>query len=309
MRLLMLLTFIFSFKIYAQGPHACAGDVQKFCQGVQKSRTALDQCLDKHADELGPSCKSVRADFAKKMKEKNKCYSDIKKFCSDKKDIKGINECLLANEKKLSKACLAQKEERTKEMKPCQEDQKKFCDKSKLGKKSQAKCMLENESKLSKSCKEARTKYEAKILKKRPCFKDAILLCDDVKKDGQKLESCFNENKDKLSKQCSSHRKKIEDKISARNPCYLDAKKYCNQERYQPKLLNSCLEKNESKLSKLCQDTRNLASRQQKNIKENCQADEKKFCSSIPKKGAAILMCLKSNLGRLSFQCKKAITD
>ena len=53
--------------------HACAGDVQKFCQSAQKTRFALDQCLDKHADELGPSCKSVREEFKKKVKEKNKC--------------------------------------------------------------------------------------------------------------------------------------------------------------------------------------------------------------------------------------------
>ncbi|PIP89326.1 MAG: hypothetical protein COW79_13105 [Bdellovibrionales bacterium CG22_combo_CG10-13_8_21_14_all_38_13] len=309
MRLILLFLILLSPKIFANSMHACAGDVQKFCQGVEKTRFALDQCLNKHAESLGPSCKAVRAEFAKKVKENNKCYGDIQKYCSDKTNPKDINECLKTNEKNLSKECLAQKDKRIKEMKPCLEDQEKFCSKEKLGKNSLAKCMLENSSKFSKACSEARSKFEAKVMKKQPCFKDAILLCDDVKKDGKKLEVCLGSNQDKLTKECKDHRQKIDDKISARNPCYLDAKKLCDKERFRPELLNSCLEKNESKLSKLCQETRTLAARQQKNIKDSCAADEKKYCSSIPKKGAAVVTCLKSNLGRISFQCKKALTD
>lgn len=309
MRLLTLILLTFSLKVSAAGPHACAGDVQKFCQGVPKTRQALDKCLDKNIKELGSSCKAVRENFTKEMKEKNKCYADMKKFCANEQDLKGINKCLQANIKNLSKECLTQKDQRRKERLPCEQDQAKLCSKDKLKGNSLAKCMFDNSKNLSKACSEARNKFEAKILKKQPCFNDAINYCDKDKKDPAKLEQCLGANSTKLSPLCTKHRKAIDEKISARNPCYQDAKKYCAKERFRPELLKSCLQKNEAKLSTLCQDTRKLASRQQKSIQGSCAGDEKKFCSSVPKKGAAIISCLKANLGKISFQCKKAITD
>lgn len=309
MHMIALFTALFSFNLFAQGPHACAGDVQKFCQGVPKTRQALDACLDKHESELGPSCKETRKKFAEQVRQKNKCFDDAQKFCGAAKNTKEINECLKKNQSKLSKACIAQKDERQKKALPCKEDMEKFCSESKRGKTSIEKCMLDNADKLSGSCKEARAKFEEKLLKRQPCFNDAIKFCDTKKKDPAALEACLSENESSLSKKCSETRKKIADKISARNPCYQDALKLCPKERFKPELLRACLAKNESKLSKLCQDTRQMAERKQKNIKDSCGGDEKKFCSSVPKKGGAVMACLKANLGRISFQCKKAITD
>ena len=309
MRFLILFSLFFTANLYAAGPHACAGDVQKFCQGVPKTKKDLDACLDKNEANLGPSCKSARENFESMMKEKNKCYGDMKKLCSNSKSVAEINKCLKDNESKLSKECIAQRDARMKEHLPCKADQEKFCSEQKRGKLSVAKCMIDNSDKFTKECKEAREKFEAKQLKKQPCFLDAIKLCDDKKTDPAALELCLSENTSSLSKLCQEKRKKSEDKMAARNPCYRDAVTHCSKERFKPELLKACLEKNHDKLSKLCQETRTLATRQQKNIKEACAGDEKKFCMGKPKKGNAIISCLKANLGRLSFQCKKAITD
>ena len=309
MYLLSFLIAIFSLNLYAQGPHACAGDVQKYCQGIPKTRAALNECLKKNESKLGPSCKAVRESFLKESREKNKCHQDIEKFCADKSGVTELNQCLKNNEAKLSKGCIEQKNARVKEKMPCKADQEKFCSDDKRGKMSVTHCMLINNEKFSAECKNARAEYEKKLLVRQPCFNDAVLYCDDKKKDPASLEQCLDENNSKLSATCTKHRKSIDDKMAARNPCYKDAVKLCPQERFKPELLKLCLEKNKSKLSQLCQDTRNLAERQQKNIKASCVGDEKKFCNGVSKKGNAIVSCLKANLGKISFQCRKAITD
>ncbi len=309
MRFVSLIFLILSLNSYAAGPHACAGDVQKYCQGVPKTYEALDACLDKNKENLGSSCIAARAAAEKEMKEKNKCYGDIQKLCADKKDVKEINECLKTHEKKLSKECIAQRDQRLEKNAPCTADQEKFCSEKSRGKTSVAKCMQDHGDKLSPACKTARAEFEEKLLKKKPCFNDEVKFCDDKRKDLPQLDACLRAQGDKLSKVCANSLNKMDEKMAARNPCYQDALKLCAQERFKPELLKTCLDKNESKLSKLCADTRTMAKRQSENIKASCGGDEKKFCSNIPKKGNAVVACLRANMGRISHQCRKALTD
>lgn len=42
----------------------CAGDVQKFCGSVEKGKGAIRTCLESHATELTPACKTSMAEHA-----------------------------------------------------------------------------------------------------------------------------------------------------------------------------------------------------------------------------------------------------
>ena len=42
----------------------CAGDVQKFCSTVEKGKGVVRACLESHAAELTPACKTSMADHA-----------------------------------------------------------------------------------------------------------------------------------------------------------------------------------------------------------------------------------------------------
>jgi hypothetical protein len=55
---------------------ACAGDVQKFCAGIERANGALRQCLRDHRAELSSDCIAARAGLrslraAEKAKDKS----------------------------------------------------------------------------------------------------------------------------------------------------------------------------------------------------------------------------------------------
>jgi hypothetical protein len=103
----------------AQGTGACAGDIEKFCPGVQQGEGRIAKCMAQHKEELSPGCKARLAAVAKQLKGVQKaCEDDIMAFCEDVKPGGGrIVQCLKANEAKLSPQCKASAAKAKKEMK------------------------------------------------------------------------------------------------------------------------------------------------------------------------------------------------
>ncbi len=91
----------------AQGKNACAGDVEKFCQGVQQGEGRIAQCLAQHKEELSPACKVRLEQAAKQLKGVQKaCEDDIMTYCEGVQPGGGrIAQCLKANAAKLSPQC------------------------------------------------------------------------------------------------------------------------------------------------------------------------------------------------------------
>ena len=94
---------------FAQGTGACAGDIEKFCQGVQQGEGRIAKCIAQHKEELSPGCKARFEEAAKQLKGVQKdCKDDIMAFCEGVKPGGGrIAQCLKANESKLSPQCKA----------------------------------------------------------------------------------------------------------------------------------------------------------------------------------------------------------
>jgi hypothetical protein len=103
---------------FAQAAGACAGDVEKFCQGVQQGEGRIAKCMAQHREELSPGCKARLDEAAKQLKGVQKaCEDDIIAFCEGVKPGGGrIAKCLKANESKLSPQCKASAAKAKKEM-------------------------------------------------------------------------------------------------------------------------------------------------------------------------------------------------
>jgi hypothetical protein len=91
----------------AQATGACAGDIEKFCQGVQQGEGRIPKCIAQHKEELSPGCKARLEEAVKQLKGVQKaCEDDIMVFCEGVKPGGGrIAQCLKANASKLSPQC------------------------------------------------------------------------------------------------------------------------------------------------------------------------------------------------------------
>ncbi|MGE5374079.1 MAG: cysteine rich repeat-containing protein [Bacteroidota bacterium] len=105
----LCLTLLGGRDAFAQGPGACAGDIQQFCQGVQQGGGRIVRCLVQNKQQLSPGCKIRIAEVAEQIKEVHQaCEDDILTFCPAVKPGGGrIAQCLKANKAYLSFECKA----------------------------------------------------------------------------------------------------------------------------------------------------------------------------------------------------------
>jgi hypothetical protein len=92
--------------VLAQGPGACAEDVQKFCKDVQRGQGRVRACLKQHENELSDACKRQ---ISAARTRSGACAADIQKFCRDIEPGRGaIRACLSAHLEELTPECKAQ---------------------------------------------------------------------------------------------------------------------------------------------------------------------------------------------------------
>ncbi|HXY54775.1 MAG TPA: cysteine rich repeat-containing protein [Nitrospirota bacterium] len=85
-----------------QGP--CAGDLQKFCKGVEPGGGRIAACFKEHEKDLSPACKRQIAELVHEFQEA--CEDDVMKLCSGIKPGGGrIFRCLKQHEGELSPEC------------------------------------------------------------------------------------------------------------------------------------------------------------------------------------------------------------
>jgi hypothetical protein len=91
----------------ASGAHPCAADIRKFCADVPTGGGRVEACLEKHAKELSPECKTRHKNLAKEMGTlAATCRQDISQFCSDVVPGRGrIAACLQNHSDDLSPVC------------------------------------------------------------------------------------------------------------------------------------------------------------------------------------------------------------
>jgi Golgi apparatus protein 1 len=91
----------------ASGALPCAADIQKFCADVPTGSGRVEECLEKHAKELSPECKTRHENLQKEMGTlAATCREDISQFCSDVVPGSGrIAACLQNRSDDLSPVC------------------------------------------------------------------------------------------------------------------------------------------------------------------------------------------------------------
>ena len=97
----------------------CAGDIEKFCQGIQPGGGRMAKCLAQHKAELSPGCKARFEEIALQLKGiEQACEDDIMMYCPGVKPGGGrIARCLKQHRGELSAECKAKIAEAKKEMK------------------------------------------------------------------------------------------------------------------------------------------------------------------------------------------------
>jgi hypothetical protein len=93
---------------------ACKGDAQKFCTGMQPGGGRIARCLQQHADDLSPGCKTQGDKLFRRRAERRAvlgdvqqaCKGDVQKFCSGVKPGEGrLAGCLKQHQNELSSGC------------------------------------------------------------------------------------------------------------------------------------------------------------------------------------------------------------
>lgn len=87
----------------------CAGDVEKFCQGVEKGEGRIAKCLKQHEKELSPQCQARLKEAAAQFKEvKEVCRDDVLSLCGGVQPGQGrVAACLKEHADEVSPGCKA----------------------------------------------------------------------------------------------------------------------------------------------------------------------------------------------------------
>lgn len=104
----------------------CAGDVEKFCQGVEKGGGRIAKCLKQHEKELSPQCQTRLKEAAAQFKEvKEVCRDDVMTLCAGVQPGQGrVAACLKENADQVSPGCKAKLGEMKMKKEKMQEQQK-----------------------------------------------------------------------------------------------------------------------------------------------------------------------------------------
>jgi hypothetical protein len=86
-------------------------------------------------------------------------------------------------------------------------------------------------------------------------------------------------------------------------PCAADAKKFCGNEKPGEGRIAKCMKSHEAELSPACQSEMKRVEQRVEQVKEECNADAKKFCQGIRPGQGRILACLKSHQAELAPAC------
>ncbi len=96
---------------------ACTDDIAKFCQDIEPGMIPLMECLEKHENELSIPCKAFEATMGGrgaergeavrgKVKFRQACLQDMKKFCIDANPTHGgMFKCLNDHGNEISSSC------------------------------------------------------------------------------------------------------------------------------------------------------------------------------------------------------------
>jgi len=85
----------------------CAGDVARYCKGVEAGGGRVTACLKEHEAELSAECKEEQqAMIWRTRRAPAECADDVVEFCANVRAVdRRIVRCLLQNEKVISKGC------------------------------------------------------------------------------------------------------------------------------------------------------------------------------------------------------------
>ena len=86
-------------------------------------------------------------------------------------------------------------------------------------------------------------------------------------------------------------------------PCAADAKKFCGNVQPGGGRIAKCMKSHEAELSPACQSEMKRAEERIEQVREECNADAKKFCQGIKPGQGRILACLKSHDAELAPAC------
>lgn len=86
-------------------------------------------------------------------------------------------------------------------------------------------------------------------------------------------------------------------------PCAADAKKFCGNVQPGGGRIAKCMKSHEAELSPACQSEMKRAEERIEQVKQECNADVKKFCQGIKPGAGRILACLKSHQAELAPAC------
>jgi hypothetical protein len=96
--------------------------------------------------------------------------------------------------------------------------------------------------------------------------------------------------------------------VRAEGPCKTDIEKFCAGVQPGGGAVVKCLKEHEAEVSSECKARGEEMKKHVHQVKDACEADVEKFCSSLKPGKKAILKCLKKNKKNLSEACKESFS-
>lgn len=230
MKTALILLALFAAPVRAMDMACMMLAAQGACPGVQPGSDEFRACMQKHPEVMS-RCMSAPAATEQEVAQKaappaHPCAADAEKFCPGKfPGEPAFHDCMAANKKKLSKACVdwadAHPEQTSgkapdKDMAACIADAKRLCPGIPPMSDEFKACMMDHVEQLSPACRQARKDQAAQgpgskdeaapdagpSKAEAACAKAIRKLCPKAAPDSEEYMSCMMENQAKLPKEC-----------------------------------------------------------------------------------------------------------
>ncbi|GAB4823102.1 hypothetical protein N2152v2_010148 [Parachlorella kessleri] len=302
------------FRLNRPTARVCAGEVQRFCEGLEPGEGRVWRCLEDHRQQAGFSagCRSYLESFMQRQSSdyrlnyglRASCEDDIARLCAEEKEQIDNSQGAGAD----SKVIL------------CLETQRKQI--------RSPQCKLEVARQLVREAADIRFDHTVA----QQCYEDRNKHCSHVQQGSARVIRCLHDHQAQLSSDCAAalfdHEVKLAEDIDFKYPlkqaCLVEMDMFCKNAQHGHARVIRCLQVHLDRpdMSSECRaeverDQQQSASDYRLNyrLKEACMEDVRTHCSDLAhtcslEKGCSgrVLQCLQNHLDKLQGeQCKEEV--
>jgi golgi apparatus protein 1 len=143
-----------------------------------------------------------------------------------------------------------------------------------------------------------------------PCLADAARLCPGLPAGGGRLYACLVQNQFQVSSACQKNLREVQRRASELHAdCAANVYQFCPGLQPGGGRVLTCLSYHlgRRELSSNCEEAVIAALEKLQEFSDACGNDAANLCQGVPSGGGQLFACLRSQSGKLSSRCKRAV--